>query len=361
MNRLKQYFATRRATGNVVRMISGNMTRDEVDKIRSWRRESPEYQNSFVTTHQVMAGLQGLADDPEILALAEPPKKNNRKHRNPESATSLMAVKAPSGWPKIATAAVLLVGVIAVFFTQKQSPESPDNILRYVTRTGEQKTVNLTDGSVITLNTATQLLVDITPQNRRVIMERGEAWFDVAQDATRPFTVELGNRSISVLGTSFNLMRSPEKFTLAVLEGTVAVHSQGEIVSASAPEISVPPGESVRFKASKQKRVSAGTVVEFDNETQELLAYQPTDIRRIQSWRNGVLIFNDDPLYKVVQGLNRYSAKKILIEDKSIMDLQIFTTVRVDKIEGALAGFESMLPIKVTSYVDRIVIVGKKK
>ena len=74
------------------------------------------------------------------------------------------------------------------------------------------------------LNTGGQLVVDYGAQARRVLLERGEAYFEVAEDRARPFTVDLGLRSVTAVGTAFNVRKDPERFQVAVTDGAVAFH-----------------------------------------------------------------------------------------------------------------------------------------
>src|SRR5690606_13001818 len=106
---------------------------------------------------------------------------------------------------------------------------------RYATEIGEQKTVQLSDGSELVLNTNTRVLIDYTDSKRRAILDQGEAYFKVAEDAQRPFSVDAGVRSIAVLGTEFNVQKTGGGLTVAVVEGLVAVHRPEEKLLLSSP------------------------------------------------------------------------------------------------------------------------------
>lgn len=352
MNRVKQYFAERRVASDVARLLTGSFSRRDEARLKGWSKRQTAYGQSFHDTVKIMAELEMLANDTELLALAEP------------SQTESEGVQARSTntrqWAKFALVTSLCMVAAMVFWLLRPSVHNDSNLQRYVTRVGEQKTINLQDGSVITLNTATQLLVDITDESRRLVLLRGEAYFDVEKDNTRPFTVDLGGRSVTALGTQFNILNLPEKFILSVTEGEVAVHRLEDNIAILAPLINPPKGDIVRIKDTGQRRLRAGTVIEFDVDRQELKAYQVDNIQRLYNWRSGIIRFDAIPLYKVVQELNRYSAKKILIEDLSIMNLELYTTVRLDRLTEAVLAFEQALPIKVIQRFDRIVIVGKQ-
>ena len=259
----------------------------------------------------------------------------------------------------IAAGVVLAVGAALLYVAPWSGPDD-SHLERHFTRIGEQKTIDLDGGSVVTLNTATQLVVDYSEQDRKILLERGEALFEVAKDPDRPFTVELGVRSVTALGTVFNIRKHPERYHVAVLEGAVSLHPLTEEASASAPPVST-QGESIVIEASTQRRVDEGWVADFEVSGNRITAFQPESMERYAAWRTGMLRFYREPLYQVVQELNRYTRKKILIEDATVMELSVYVAVSVKELDSALNALEQLLPIKVTKHYDRIVITGSEK
>src|ERR1700722_18020756 len=96
---------------------------------------------------------------------------------------------------------------------------------RYSTPIGGIASVPLADGSHITLNTATQVHVELTPQERRIRLDDGEAFFEVAHDASRPFVVQVGNKRVIAVGTKFSVRRVGDDIRVVVTEGKVRVDS----------------------------------------------------------------------------------------------------------------------------------------
>ena len=246
-----------------------------------------------------------------------------------------------------------LGAVLAVFLPGSGDRELP----LHFTRVGEQQTIELADGSVITLNTGGQLVVDYSMAARRILLERGEAYFEVAEDHARPFTVDLGMCSVTAVGTAFNIRKDPARYQVAVIDGAVTIHEVTDDVSASAPPASA-DGQGVVLATPGPRRVDAGWVAEFNVSRNELTAYRPESMERHEGWRSGVLAFYNEPLYRVIQELNRYSRKRILIEDVSIMELRLSTVIRVTDIDTPLNNLELVLPVEVTRHYDRIVITA---
>lgn len=344
-----QNFKELRAAKAVVRLFSEQGAGSGDDERRDWTRADSEYCEDYLYMVEALADIEGLADDPDILAVAdeaiEQPAHNVGKSR----------------WPSVAAAAGVVVALLAGLnaFNVFDQPAVQDvEVLRYTTRIGEQKTVELPDGTAVTLNTGTLLLVELAENQRRVIMERGEAYFEVAKDESRPFSIDLGARSVTVLGTEFNVFKSPEKFVVAVIEGAVVLHRK-EVVASANSRMLTPDNQPVDLSDPGQVRLVAGNVAEFDLSASRLVGTVDPEVSRLQIWRTGKLYFEEEPLHRVVHQLNRYSGKKIMIEDASIMDLKIYAAVDLNYPDEALTDIEKALPIKVIRHFDRVIIVGK--
>ena len=322
---------------------SGQLSDAEAEAIRNRVRRDPNYREQFHGSLAILASMEALAGKDEIQEIVQDCSRIVQDIRSQRRLALGMA----------AGVVLALGAVVAVF-----SPGSGDRALpMYFTRIGEQQTIKLDDGSVITLNTGGQLVVDYSVAARRILLERGEAYFEVADDLRRPFRVDLGMRSVSAAGTAFNIRKHPARYQVAVTDGAVTIHEVTDDVSASAPPASA-DGQGVVLATPGPRRVDAGWVAEFDVSRNELTAFQPESMDGYSDWRSGLLSFFHEPLSQVVQELNRYSRRKILIEDASVMDLRVVTVIRVTDIEAALRGLEHLLPIEVTRHYDRIVITA---
>lgn len=350
IGQIRKTLSERRAADDLVKVFSGEISSEDEKRLQGWSKNLTDYSLAFHETSQVLAKMEELSKDELLLSFTNDSAKDaeNTSHRY-----------SFGKWMGAAVAACLILATFAVTHWSNyfENPVSSD-IKRYVTRVGEQKTINLDDGSVITLNTATQLLVDFTDDIRRMILDRGEAYFDVAKDEHRPFVVEVGDRSVSALGTEFDIYRLPEGFTVAVTEGMVALHQKEAFALDSSPLIKAEEGSQVLLDKSGQVRMSEGTVAVFNIEQQKLTAKSSESIDHYKNWRTGVVRFDSVPLYQVVKELNRYSAKKILIEDDSIMNLDLYATVQIKHLNEALNVFERALPVRVLHRFDHISIVG---
>ena len=188
--------------------------------------------------------------------------------------------------------------ILAVFSPWRGSDDS--HLQMHFTRVGEQQTLTLEDGSVITLNTGSQLMVDYSERNRRILLERGEAHFQVREEAGRPFTVDLGAQSVTAVATAFNIRKDPERYEVAVFEGAIALHGPAEGVPALLPTISGDEPVAI-LPGSGPHRLESGWVAAFDVSREAIMAFRPESIERFRDWRSGMLSFFDEPLYRVVR------------------------------------------------------------
>ena len=325
------------------RLWSDQLTEAEAAAIDSRARKDPGYREELDGSLEFLARVEDLAGDREIRAIAEDYRRVLLERKS--------KLRLAAG---LAAGVVVACGAALLYFSP--SGGSDERLLRkYVTRIGEQQTIALGDGSVVTLNTNAQLVVDYGNRSRRILLERGEAYFEVVRDSERPFTVDLGFGSVTALGTAFNIRKHRERFQVAVIDGTVALHELAEELPAS--PVPLPAnGQAVIIAAPSEHLLEEGWVAEFDISLDQLRAFRPESMERYEGWRGGMLGFYREPLNEVVQELNRYSRKKILIEDASVMDLSVSMVVSIREVESAVKGLERVLPIEVGRHYDRIVI-----
>ena len=140
---------------------------------------------------------------------------------------------------------------------------------RIVTPRGDVRRVSLSEGSAITLNTDTVVRPDLGRSERRIVLARGEALFDVAKDPTRPFIVVADAVRVRAMGTSFTVrLRDDGRVDVAVREGVV--------------EVSRDDGPPVRLQAGDRQQVASDGAVA----TQRLSLER---IERGMAWREGRL------------------------------------------------------------------------
>jgi transmembrane sensor len=218
-------------------------------------------------------------------------------------------LRTPGQWPwRAAIAAGLVLASVAWVTIQGLRQPSAE----YVTQTGEQLRVPLTDGTIIELNTESHIRVTYTAQARDVVLLSGEALFAVRHDARRPFRVHIDRTVIEDLGTQFSVYRRADSTTtLSVIEGNVQVSSEPPRLRwfKSSPKSSVAHASEPFLEAA---RVDAGQEVHIVANG-KLLTREKADATHTAAWRQHQLWFDGSSLSEIAAEFNRYNVAKIRI------------------------------------------------
>lgn len=340
---------------SLAHLYSGNATELDAWKIEQCLESDPQFKENMMATAELLADIEDLADDPDILAIANDTPKHQQVIANTNRFRFFSSLAA--------TFFVVTVGLTAYFIT-KEPLEHTAPLQIYRTEAGEQKSVTLEDGSVLTLNTSSKLYVNYDEKSRHITLQRGEVFFDVQKDPLRPFSIDLGEHAVTVLGTEFNVYRQPGRYQVSVVEGVVAFHQAEATVQQDSPSLAEgvradSAQSNVYVKKPGQRRITAGWVAEYDIAKNSMSGHVPEKMDELLQWRTGMIEFHKQPLYEVVKTLNRYTEKKILIEDPTVMNVKVYAAVNISEIHAALGALDQMLPISITQHSDKIVIEGE--
>lgn len=218
-----------------------------------------------------------------------------------------------------------------------------DNVELHRTAVGERRVLALADGSKVTLNTASTVELAFTDKVRRVRLVRGEALFEVAHDASRPFLVDAGAARFRALGTAFNVRLRPDLVELTVTQGVVGVVAEdGRVDRPVAAKIAAGGGAVVR----------SGAVAPTALDDQHL--------RQRTSWQAGVLEFDGESLAQVVGEFNRYRQQPIVIGDPRLEAVRIGGRFEVGEADKFLAALTSSFPIEAIATADGGVLLVER-
>jgi transmembrane sensor len=227
-------------------------------------------------------------------------------------------------------AAILLIGIGLALF-MRQTPQE------FRTELGEQRSVLLADGSRVTLNTATTIEANLHGRRRWVRLVAGEALFEVAHDAARPFEVRAGNAVIGDVGTEFNVDMRPNGTAVTVVEGQVSVNSTR-------------PGESADAHTDHPGAESTSGVLIL--RANDRIVITPTGMGAPQHgvnvaaavvWTQRQLTFEHRPLSEVAEEFNRYNKDRIDI-DSAELERQEVTGVFAANDPVSFVAFLSSIP-----------------
>lgn len=261
-----------------------------------------------------------------------PPPGQWRLSGFPERATGASRRQVRTHVGAIAAAILVMLGTALGWYSLGRDPSS------YSTAVGSMEVVPLSDGSRITLNSASAMRVELSPTERRIRLDRGEAFFEVAKDSARPFVVHAGNKRIVAVGTKFSVFNSEATVRVVVTEGLVEVTA----VDSAMPAPATPVGAGSIAQAGE-----AGVVVQ---------RLSLADAESSLSWRSGYIALRDTPLGDAVAEFNRYNEKQLVIADPELAELRVGGNVRTTNVIAFVHVLERGFPVRATDLGDRIVL-----
>lgn len=190
----------------------------------------------------------------------------------------------------------------------------------YVTRTGEERSIRLSDGSSVELNSRSRLRVRFSAGQRDVDLVEGQALFRVAKDAARPFVVHSDSAQVRAVGTQFDVYRKDSSTTVTVVEGRVAV------VPTLLEALSVPSQPT--GSADVHSGVNTDAIMLAAGEQVTVAPKTPakpvkTDVGTATAWTQHRLVFDSAPLADVASEFNRYNARQLIVRDAALQDFHV--------------------------------------
>lgn len=198
----------------------------------------------------------------------------------------------------------------------------------YRTERGEIRRVPLADGSVATINTMSKIGVRLTGPRREILIEEGEAWFQVAKDASRPFLVSAGRIRAQAVGTAFSVRKRDGGADVIVTEGTVDVWANGA------------EGALIRLKAGEAAFVANDAGVRH-------LPGKDASADSLLAWRAGKIRLVGEPLGEAVTEFNRYNERQLMIVEPAIAGELFDGVFRIDDPEGFALAVKNSLNVEV--------------
>ena len=202
----------------------------------------------------------------------------------------------------------------------------------YATSMGQRKSITLYDGTHIELNADTSLLVETDKRRRHVRLASGEAFFHVAKDPSRPFTVSTPSGSVRVTGTVFDVSTDAKSdIDVTVVEGHVLVHPS-QTGTTSHPEVVA---------------LSAGDSLAADAKGVTVRHLSDASVQDALAWRTGQVVFDGTPLREALARFARYHGRGITASEAA-GKLRLGGRYSLDDLDGFLSNLEEALPVKVT-------------
>jgi transmembrane sensor len=329
----------------VLRHDREDLTAADQTAFATWLKASDAHARAFRKANGVWDVFDQGDADPHLTALrqaalATPPP---RKRWIPALGAGVAA--------SLAAALLFLPGEWGVNGPTRQAPATdtiaasdaqPATPPRFATAKGERRVIALPDGTRVTLNTDTAITLAYTPGNRHVRLLRGQALFEVAKDASRPFSVEAAGRRVTALGTVFEVRLDPGRMKVVLVEGRVVVDRAATATEQFDPAPTLlKPGQALVAELGVPQRVA------------------PVDVGNELMWREGYVSFEDAPLAAAAAEMSRYTGSpiRLLDEDAGRMRISgVFRTGDADRFAG-LVG--ELLPVRVDRLADGSVVIGR--
>ncbi|GAK72070.1 hypothetical protein RRU01S_23_01460 [Agrobacterium rubi TR3 = NBRC 13261] len=207
----------------------------------------------------------------------------------------------------------------------------------HYTSVGETRVLMLEDGTQVSLNSDTAIETRYSDRERRIVLLRGEAFFDVAKNPQRPFIVDNNGLKAQALGTHYGVRAG----------------------NGSLPqEVQVEEGEVEVETTSGIERLGAGDVATLDSDGAIVRSRQ--DVANNTAWREGKLVFSGQSLRQVLQILAQYRHGRIVVLDDTAARLSVSGIFDLHDTDQALRILESNLPVTVTKLSDMMVLVRSR-
>lgn len=256
------------------------------------------------------------------------------------------------GWAL--AAGVAACALLAGSWTLLQ-PEVP--VHQYASAVGEQRSIALADGSMVTLAPASYIAVRFSAGVRDIELRDGEATFDVAHDSSRPFRVHAGDNTVQAVGTRFTVNRLPSGTLVAVSEGKVKVTANSSWLESLWRDdaATLEAGKAKVESLGRPAALSAGEQARIPQGQQAMLrmplevSNEPVDGKRRLSFRN-------DTLADIVSEFNRYNPRPIVVTDPLIREQRYSGVFHADDADSFLQFLECCSQLQVSRQADRSVI-----
>ena len=213
------------------------------------------------------------------------------------------------------------------------------------TKAGQVKRIVLSDGSKVTLGAKTELSVHYGQCLRTILLDSGEALFDVVHDPQCPFIVIAGSGAITALGTQFSVRRTLDRVTVEVAEGSVAVQPRDTLVSVPWPQDQAKSQAIANIDWSDAK-LTRGQEVTYAG-AQKRSAVTSEDPHVAAAWLDGRRIYRHEPLSYLVADISRYFEEPIEV-DPEVADLQFTGLVYQSQVKKFLEDLEIVFPVKIS-------------
>ena len=324
------------AAGDWLDRLSASASASERRAFADWLLRSPVHVEEFLRLGALRAELKRLAQPDWVADLlgeadADVFEMPRRAPSPPFRARRTLRRRWLAAAASVAAAVVL---ACIVWLVPRTTAVDPATV---ATTVGEQRSMVLSDGSTITLNTDSMVDIRITAASRDVALRRGELLLDVVEDPARPFRVTSRDVTVKAVGTRFSVYQRAEDTLVAVVEGRVAINWK-PVPQGVSPAISDGAlAQSLELDAGQQVALSSVTPV----------APTAVDPAKVMAWTERRVVFENEPLETVVAEFNRYNRTNLGVGDPDLSKRRITGSFDVNDLDHFISVLDGLEPIRV--------------
>ena len=315
----------------LVKLRDDELDPESFHEFSEWLAESSSHIEAFAAAEQLFKDIVVAAQTETISAPAQQQQTSNViSFERQQTPVKQPPTKSFNSWlvSAFGVAAVWLIAVNLII--PSQANLFSDYFSDYHTETGELRTVQLSDGSRVLLNTNTAISMDFTASTRNIVLHHGQAQFTVAKDSQRPFTVVSDTLRAQALGTVFDV-NHPDSAETSVLV-------QEHAVSANLTD-SNDPTHSITIQEGQILHHRKG---------QALQNPESVNLSQATAWQQHKLIINDRPLTELITELERHQTGRVFISDASLNNLRVSGVFSLDNPQDTLRIICESLNLKQT-------------
>jgi transmembrane sensor len=362
------------AAGWAVSLDSGDLSSDHKLKLADWLLESPRHVEELLIAATLLDALDGVDADKsrsvdalisslptEVVSIVQDAQQSPR---NDDAVSSdVPASRLPwLQWVGAGAAASIALAIVSFAVAPQFAARSIDGVQitdtsndgssGFTTKLGEQRKMTLEDGSIIHVNTQSEVVIRYEDHQRVVELLRGEALFEVAHNPDRPFRVIAGDTVAEAIGTTFNVYRTSDQTTVAVIDGKVAVMTEEDFVNTAVEdEIAL---DDIGQTEDGRLLLAAGQKADIapDAKTVRVAA---ANVKAVASWRVGQLIFEGDSLTDIAAQFNRYNRTRIVVADDRLASTEFSGVFDADDPESLIEFLEFADDIRVDRHSSGVI------
>ncbi|MFC7292853.1 FecR family protein [Hirschia litorea] len=334
----------------IAQLETSELSTEDLAAFQEWISRSPKHYVEIREAAELSRQVNVLADLAGHL-------NSSQKKQSSFMRSKRVGVRGRGG----AFVAVSICACALIWFSINQF-NKPHEVYQIATVVGQVEEAALTDGSSVKLNTNSEIEVDFEGNERRVLLNKGEVFFDVAHNPDKPFSVYVEGRRITAVGTAFAVRRTNNELIVTVSEGKVLL-GVGELYSSTKAQGKTPSVSGLSIGGPNDKLITAGQQLHISNVVSTPVVEEITlkDMSRQLAWRAGILEFDKKPLIDVVAEMQRYTPKNIKLEDEQLGELTFGGVFRAGETEAFFEALEYSFNLKVVNSDDGSIVISRKE